>query len=229
VRLILLPGLDGSGRLFRRLIERLPESVEPIVVGYPPDLSSYSALLPIVRAAFPTDEPFVILAESYSGPLAVMACSKRPKNLAGMVLAATFVRSPCPYWISRLAWIIREPLLRWIAPTLVPRVLLGHWLESSSLVADVREAISGSRVLAARIREVLQVDVTADLAQIDTPILYLAGGRDAVVKRSSVRLIQRYAQRIRVVTVDAPHLVLQVAPEVAAREISEFAAHAVAF
>jgi pimeloyl-ACP methyl ester carboxylesterase len=229
VRLLLLPGLDGSGQLFRRLIEHLPESIEPRVVSYPPDLFSYLTLLPIVRSAYPAGEPFLILAESFSGPLAVMAAAERPEGLAGLILAASFARSPCPRWVSHFGWLAREPLLRWAPPALALRALLGRGQRSTALAAEVRDAISGSAVLAVRFREVLRVDVTTQLRQLEVPLLYLAGSRDSVVGRSPLSLIQRYARRVQVVTLDTPHLLLQVAPEAAAREISKFAAHAVAF
>ncbi len=35
--LVLLPGMDGTGRLFARFLRALPEAYLPIVVSYPPD------------------------------------------------------------------------------------------------------------------------------------------------------------------------------------------------
>lgn len=47
LRLILLPGLDGSGVLFAPLLRHLPPDVEPVVVRYPPDRAlGYEELLP---------------------------------------------------------------------------------------------------------------------------------------------------------------------------------------
>ena len=58
--LILLPGLDGSGLLFRPLISRLPPEIRPTVVTYPPDQAlGYEDLLPRVMAALPNSSPFV--------------------------------------------------------------------------------------------------------------------------------------------------------------------------
>jgi pimeloyl-ACP methyl ester carboxylesterase len=231
VRLLLLPGLDGTGQLFRWLIERLPPSLQPTVVSYPADISSYSRLLPIVQSALPVGEQFVIVGESYSGPLAVLAAAERPRGLAGVILVATFARSPWPRWFSAFGQFVGAPLLRWVPRALVARALLGSGPESISLVQCWRESISAlsPAVLARRLREVLSVDVTEALGRVEVPLLYLAARRDVLVSASAVRLIQRYARNIRVVTLDAPHLLLQVAPAEAARQISEFAAHAVAF
>ena len=229
MRLLLLPGLDGTGQLFRWLIERLPPSLQSTVVSYPSDLSSYSDLLPLVRSALPLGEPYVIVAESYSGPLAVSVASEKPRGLTGLVLVASFARSPWPRWISAFGRLVSAPLLRLLPASLVARALLGS--ASTSFAREVRDAISGNSpaVLAGRLRGVLTVDVTGKLSQIEVPLLYLVARKDAFVTGSAARLIQRYARRIRVVTVEAPHLLLQVAPAEAAREISEFAARAVAF
>jgi pimeloyl-ACP methyl ester carboxylesterase len=79
ISLILLPGLDGTGLLFQPLVAALPEMIKSIVVGYPGDQPlNYEQLLPQVMDALPRSDPFIILGESFSGPLAMMAAAKRP-------------------------------------------------------------------------------------------------------------------------------------------------------
>jgi pimeloyl-[acyl-carrier protein] methyl ester esterase len=105
--LVLLPGLDGSGVLFRPLIHHLLPELQRIVVVFPPDqLFGYEELIPLVLAALPLNEPFVLLGESFSGPLALMAAATRPPNLKGVILCASFVRNPIwlrPMWLRYLA------------------------------------------------------------------------------------------------------------------------------
>lgn len=53
--LVLLPGLDGSGVLFRPLLWHLGIGIRPIVMNYPADRPlGYQQLLLIVLAAVPT-------------------------------------------------------------------------------------------------------------------------------------------------------------------------------
>ena len=80
----------------------------------------------------------------------------------------------------------------------------------------------GWATVAGRIREVLAVDVAQDVGKISVPILYLQGKRDALVHDSSAREIQRHAGRFQLVTMDAPHVLLQVAPREAAGELTRF-------
>ena len=68
--LVLLPGLDGSGVMFRPLLGHVPPALRPVVVAYPPDKAlGYEDLLPLVLDALPSSEPFVILGESFGGRL----------------------------------------------------------------------------------------------------------------------------------------------------------------
>ena len=77
--LLLLPGMDGTGELFAEFVKLLPSWIEPRVVSYPRDRRlSYDQLLPILESALPSNKPFVILAESFSTPLAVRFAAESP-------------------------------------------------------------------------------------------------------------------------------------------------------
>jgi pimeloyl-ACP methyl ester carboxylesterase len=109
--LVLLPGLDGTGVLFEPLLDALPEHVAPRVVAYPVDrLLDYQELAPLIAARLPKGEPFVLLGESFSGPLALMAAERRPPGLLGVILCATFVTSPAPYLPRRAHRLAAPPL-----------------------------------------------------------------------------------------------------------------------
>ena len=70
--LVLLPGLDGAGELFADFVAALPEACTATVVAYPADkFLSYRDLRPFVSAAVPKSERFVLVAESFSTPLAI--------------------------------------------------------------------------------------------------------------------------------------------------------------
>src|SRR4051794_17198322 len=89
--------MDGTGEFFAEFIAALPPGVEPMVVKYPPDRAmNYAELEELVRASLPVERPFVLLAESFSGPVAVAIAASKPAGLRGLVLVCSFVRSPLP-------------------------------------------------------------------------------------------------------------------------------------
>ena len=95
--LVLLPGMDGGDKLFGPLRAAAPAGIDTIAIGYPPGPhNDYGDLLPAVRAQLPADRPFFLLGWSFSGPLVLLAAAERPPGLRGVILAASFVKTPVP-------------------------------------------------------------------------------------------------------------------------------------
>ena len=222
--LLLLPGMDGTGRLFGRLLEELPDTVRPEVVTYPTDEElGYDELQPRITARAP-EAPYVVLGESFSGPLALRHAASRPAGLRGVILSATFARNPAPWGTAPLlAWMGPVPF-RARPPRLVVRGLLTGF-DASDAVVDDAITVAGlvePRVWSHRLREVFAVDVREELPAIDVPVLYLLGTRDRIVGRRGLRSLRKGLAHLHVVELDAPHQVLQTRPAQACRAIVEF-------
>lgn len=226
MRLLLLPGMDGTGRLFEALCAALPPSLSPIVVRYPNDAPcGYEELLSIVEEAIPKGGDFVVLGESFSGPLAVMLAAKKPPGLKGVILCASFVRSPVRGIVRGAARVI-GPLLMRVTPRAVERwMLLGRY-QTPELRALLDEALSSvlPAVLTGRLRSVLAVDVEAELRSCSVPILSLQSTADRLVSSRCGADLKRINPAIEVVVLNGPHLILQTAPQEAIRVIENFAA-----
>ena len=95
LRLVLLPGMDGTGELFADFLTALPSWIVPEVIRYPTDRNlSYAQLQAELRPVLSRSGPFVLLAESFSSPLAVRLAADAPSGLRGLVLCAGFVCPP---------------------------------------------------------------------------------------------------------------------------------------
>jgi len=218
--------MDGTGHLFNPLLQVLPPAVVPAVVAYPANRPwGYAELLPLVEAAVPDGGEFLVLGESFSGPLALLLAARHPPGLRGVVLCASFVRSPLFSYARWLRNLICPCWFRAVPARLIRWVLLGRF-ETATLAQLVETAIAEVRptVLAARTRAILEVDVGAQLQACPVPILYLAATEDRLVSRRSLVQIRRLQPRVEVGTVVGPHLLLQVSPEKAAQVIQAFAA-----
>src|SRR5439155_22620184 len=89
----LVSALLAGGRTL--LVEQEAMGVEAMVVKYPPDRAlDYAELEALVRATLPTQRSFLLVGESFSGPVAVALAASSPVGLRGLVLVCSFVRSP---------------------------------------------------------------------------------------------------------------------------------------
>ncbi|MCE9589201.1 MAG: lysophospholipase [Planctomycetes bacterium] len=217
--------MDGTGVMSEPFTRVLPPELPPAVLSYPPDrVLAYDQILPLVQKSLPCLEPFILLGESFSGPLALMAAAQSPPGLCGVVLCASFVRSPAR-WVPRMFHRVAGASASRLVPRFIQRkALLGRYVTPYlAQLLDRAHATVAPPVLAARVRAVLAVDVVAQLKACPVPILYLRGEHDRVVSERSLQIILREQPSVQVVTLPAPHLVLQTQPEAAARAIHAFA------
>jgi hypothetical protein len=124
MRIVLLPGLDGTGRLFTRFLAAAPPGLRLTAVSLPEDASTYDRLAGSIEGNLPDGEPLVLIAESFSGPLAVTIAERR--SISALVFCNSFVAPP------------RSRSLRWLAlpaffmlpvpPLVMRRYMLGRAL-----------------------------------------------------------------------------------------------------
>jgi pimeloyl-ACP methyl ester carboxylesterase len=221
--LVLLPGLDGTGKLFAEFLQALDLGVRTQIVPYPPDVPlGYDQLEPLVRAALPTRGPLVLLGESFSGPIAIRIAARPPPALAGLILCVTFASNPYP----RLAWarglaafLPLKSLPRWLRAPL----MLGS-ASPSTAPRQSERAMAGvaAGVIRRRVAALLAVDETARLAEISVPTLVLCATRDRVVSQAATMRIMRGIPHARRIDVDAPHLLLKTRPQECADAVLSF-------
>ena len=220
--IILLPGMDGTGELFSPLLGVIPPGVKARVVSYPVDrATSYDVLVGVVGEAL-ADEPAVVLvAESFSGPVALRYALANPGRVRAVVMCASFVRPPAPRW---LAWGVWPVLFRMRPPAAVVRRLMVGRDAPEALVRAVREAVGKVRpaVLAGRLRDVLAVDCLDALRRCPAPVLWLVAGGDRLLRRAHAEGVARDLPHVTFRTVDGPHLLLQREPTACWEIISEF-------
>ncbi|MBC8070120.1 MAG: alpha/beta hydrolase [Deltaproteobacteria bacterium] len=228
MHLVLMPGMDGTGVLFQPLLEQLAPSESACVIRYPGDEQlGYDELLATVERALPTAGRYALIAESFSGPLALRVAARNPVGLAAVVLAASFVTNPLrlvPRWAAALA----SPWLFATVPKHAQAWAVFDGAPSEPLRELFREAQTQvlPAVMAARARAIMRVDATADLRACPVPVSYLQAIRDRVVSASCLRrnLVARPDVAVR--RIDAPHLILQTAPAQSLVAIRGLLAHA---
>src|SRR5687767_13530285 len=90
--LVLLPGFDGTGKLFGPLQAALGTDVVSRTVRYDAERSLEDYIDTVTRIL--PQENAVLVAESFSGPVALSLLARHPTRIKCAVLCATFAVSP---------------------------------------------------------------------------------------------------------------------------------------
>ena len=201
---------------------QLTSKHEVITLQHDPDLFRYQDLKTKVEMSLPSDD-YIIVAESFSGPLAVMIASKNPRGLRGVVFVATFAKTPI--WVPKFLTYLVD-----IAPTkslllaqLAQPLVMGRWAtpEFTKKFKQAMEAIPASTI-AGRLREVLKVDVFRHLIDINVPTIYLAAKNDRLVSLKTASYFG--SSQDNVFEIEGPHFLLQANATDASKYILDFAA-----
>ncbi|MFN7958338.1 MAG: alpha/beta hydrolase [Holophagaceae bacterium] len=221
--LVLLPGMDGTGRMFEPFLAAAA-GFETRVVRYPPELTRYEDCTAFARTQLPSGRPFLLLGESFSGPVALALAAERPAGLAGVVLVSSFARNPRPEWL----WL--RPLLRLLPPLQLPlpllrRLLLGKGAPqalvqlTTAMLPHFPTAAMKGRTLA-----VAAVDHTALLGRIEVPLLALCASHDRLVPKAATAWIRAHRAQLDIATLRGPHWILQTRPEACLMALRTFVA-----
>jgi pimeloyl-[acyl-carrier protein] methyl ester esterase len=222
---ILLPGLDGTGRLFRPFLDVLPPTLRPKVISYPEDAVRPPAeLLRLIEASLPPDGPFAVIAESFSGPLALKIATAHPRQLIAVVLVGAFVRNPVRFLPAWLRFLIGPYLFRYPPPRFLVRRFLVGPQASPALVREVVDTLRlvAPAVMAARVADTLSLAAADDFVRCPAPLLYIEGTQDRLIDRATAAQLRSLRPDLECASIEAPHLILQRCPAEATAVIEPF-------
>lgn len=211
--------MDGTGELFAGFVAALGDSVLPLVVAYPPDQAlDYAGVTEFARAHLPQDRPYVLLGESFSGPVAIALAAARPAGLLGLIICCSFARNPAPVF-SMFKHVLGALSVSASITGLVAPFLLG-----SPSTPALRAALCQvpAAVMRARMRAVLEVDYSAQMRAVKVPVLYLQAAQDRLVLAGAARHLAALAPHMRLIRLPGPHLLLQSKAAESARLVKEF-------
>lgn len=231
MRCVVLPGLDGGGEWLHEFLAAMAPRFDARALAYPNDPTlDYDALVEWAWPQLPAHEPFALIAESFSGPVAIRLAARRPLQLKALALCASFACAPRPPWsplgLAALpAWLLHAAPLRQAPLPWVERAVLGRWSDPQR-----RERLRATlaaldpAVLRARLGEVARVDARAALGDVAVPTLYLRAAGDRLVSADSWEEIRRVRPQAECVALQGPHFLLQARAKDAAAQIGRWLA-----
>lgn len=217
-----LPGLHGTDKLFSAITKVIPSNVATELIELPASgKQDYSTLTQWLDQQLPGSPKRLLIAESFSGPLAIRLAALRPEQISGIVLCASFCDAPLNPGIAMLP-------LRPLFMVKPPNSALRHFLLGSDAsdieLTELRKVIQAisSGTLVKRVRTILNLE-ESDNPPIDKiPMLILQAQSDNLVPwEAQSRLISSYP-KASVHWIESPHLILQREPQQCVTRIQQF-------
>lgn len=184
-------------------------------IRYPADLpASIDAYAAYVEQAAESEQSIVLIAESFSGPIAIRAASRLGHKAKALALCASFATQPhiLVRWASRLpasllaSFARQRWAMRWFC--------VGRRATEPVLRAVETELtrLSGNTIKR-RLGMLVTPDVSRDLASLDLPVLLLQPNRDRLLDPWAPKRLEQLAPAARIERLDGPHFLFQAEPQ----------------
>ncbi len=220
MKLILLPGMDGTGSLFRDFVDYC--DCDGKIIPLPTDGKQlYPALAEKIVNELPKREDYILLAESFSSgliPHLMSTVSHKPKAI---VWVSGFLYPPKPFLLSLfkllpLYWLIKLPgakkLMRYFC---MQGASDKTWELCWPILNNMSHVLIKKRLDA--IRKIDHLNY-----KIDIPMLILVARQDKLVASHCLFRAIHLLPNIHVRSFDGPHFLLQAKPQETAKIIMDF-------
>jgi len=230
VILTFLPGLHGTAELFDGIKKRLPRHFQSEFVDFPSTgKQDYRTLTRWLdqeltqdfQGLDKTQPKRIIIAESFSGPLALRWAAKNPDKVAGVILVASFCDAPLNPGFALLP-------LRPLFMVKPPRKTLRHFLigddASEEEVARLRSIVQAipSATLTKRVRTILELDERDSPPLSNVPMMLLQAQNDNLIPWDAQQKLESCYPNAQTHWIESPHLMLQRRPDACMKYLLEF-------
>lgn len=185
---VLVPGMDGTGRLFYAQVPRLARSYRVATYALRNDATDWPTLVDdlwaVVDGLAPAGGRAVVVGESFGGALALTFALAAPDRVAALVVLNSF-----PYFEPQVRLRLARlglNALPWGMMSVIRRATASRLHSAHTHRDEIRRfmeltATASRRGYLNRLKLLTRYDVRQRLGEIRTPTLFLAADRDHLV------------------------------------------------
>jgi len=206
--------MDGTGHLFEPLLHELQGEVDCYVISYPQnDCLDYKQLEVFVLDKLPKEDDFVLLAESFSGPIGYGLAKRNLVNMKGIIFVATFLKSPGQFLANLVRLMPLSLVLVLPIPSFIIKQLFFGKNPDKHCVSLFKDTIRNmsSEVLSFRIKEVSQLSL--DLEKMEVNTYYIQAANDRLVSSDNLESFNKISDKLKAIKINGPHFILQAKPK----------------
>ncbi|MDO4450749.1 MAG: hypothetical protein Q4B79_07325 [Moraxella sp.] len=228
--LLLLSGMDGTGILFRPLLDVLNASYRIAIY----DFNDYHHNKHNQDLAYQADkiakfihdnfgrEPFVVVFESYSS-LFVPYLLKYPLAIEKIYIIGGFLT--CPSVLAKVGLFINPTWARFLPNKLLGFLLFRHWAneELIGLFREVLAVISSPAILPLfkkRLSNITHAKIPSHLPKSSVPCVYVSARCDDLVNKKAGLVFGTMFENIDFLIIDGTHFLLQTNPKFLAETLN---------
>jgi pimeloyl-ACP methyl ester carboxylesterase len=186
--LVLVPGMDGTGKLFYRQVPRLARGHRVATFRLRDDAADMMTLIDdlaaVIDAVSPAGEPATVVGESFGGTLSMSFALARSECVRELVIVNSF-----PHFRPQarlIAAVNGLRLIPWGAMGFVRRLTAARLHSRHTHRAEIRRFLELSNGIRKhgylnRLRILRGYDIRARLSEIEAPTLFLASDMDHLV------------------------------------------------
>ncbi|AFU97585.2 serine aminopeptidase domain-containing protein [Simiduia agarivorans] len=211
MKYVLLPGMDGTGSLFERALNKM-RHLDVQVLPLPERVfSTYSALAQAIRPELP-DTPYILIAESFSGRVAAEIAGSGSENLKGIIFVNSFLDPPSKALLnlttllplnSAWLWTIAKPLISYLC-------LHG---KGGEIYQRLKSVVAGVPVSVLNSRLRMMADMSPPSVNLALEVKVLIGKQDRLISLAKSERISASYDVSEIQVLDGPHMLLQTSDE----------------
>jgi pimeloyl-ACP methyl ester carboxylesterase len=182
---------------------------------------SYDQLEELVVRKLPVAGKYVIIAESFSGPIALQIANRAYGDLEVIALVSSFAYRPLGWKGSVLARVPLNLIFRLPLPDFILRTVLLGGSASADDLDRARQVISQVRphVLVSRLREALTSDYGKHQIPTSVRVIAVFAEYDHLLGHRSRQSLAEVCPKAEIEIVSAPHFAVQTAPTAVLRAL----------
>lgn len=219
MKLILLPAFDGTGRMFQTLINELGDNFETMPIAYPVSgPQDYESLSDYVRQQIPANEDYIVLGESFAGPIVYRIASHDPEHCKAAVFVATYLTNPRPRILSVLARLPASLVSRFVSNAWAVRALTLSGHANGSIARSIAENFGSVNavIIQQRLKTIGSVNERPENV-VKVPAFYIQASDDRLVLPKKLPDFKALCTALIIDSVQGGHFVLQENPRESAR------------
>ena len=211
--------MDGTGKLFQPILEIIP-SEHSVTVCSLVQKVGFSYNQQAIEINRTLKDKVIVLAESYSGMIALELAQIAPEKIQSIIFVASFLSPPSK--ISKLGHLVPKILL---TPAKNPNVLMLKFLFGKYLTSTLATLFQKTMdlididVMQFRLKQIAKIKPISFSCNI--PALYLAATSDNLVSKEVIKNVNSIFTQLNVEKVDGTHFLLQTNPKASWRAMQQ--------